>query len=82
MLYKENFFKKAAQLAVPSKQMRNKLKKIIDFFNSSNYTNSESKTEIDDNLKSLPKKYILWNNNQAKLLADASNLDLDDWIYT
>ena len=47
LLYKETFFKKAAQLAVPSDGLRNKLKTIINSLNSSNYRDDESKYEIN-----------------------------------
>ena len=82
LLYEETFFKKAAQLAVPSDRIRNKLKSIINSLNSSSYDEDESKHKINENLQSLPQEYIDWNNNQTKLLSKISNLNLDDWIYT
>lgn len=82
LLYKETFFKKAAQLAVPSEGLRNKLKTIINSLNSSNYRDDESKYEINEHIKSLPKEYLDWNNKQTKLLSEISDLDLNDWIYT
>ena len=80
LLYRETFFKKAAQLAVPSDEVRIKIKSIINSLNSSNYDEDESKHEINKHLQSLPQEYIDWNNNQTKLLEQISNLDLNDWI--
>ena len=82
LLYEETFFKKAAQFAVPSDRIRNKLKSVINSLNSSSYDEDESKHKINENLQSLPQEYIDWNNNQTKLLSKISNLDLDDWMYT
>jgi len=82
LLYEESFFKKTAQFIVPSDELRNKLKNIINSLNSSSYNENESKDEIDKHLKSLPQEYINWNNNQTKLLSKISNLNLDNWIYT
>ena len=82
LLYKETFFKKAAQLALPSDGLRNKLKTMINSLNSSNYHDDESKYEINEHIKSLPIEHLDWNNKQTKLLSEISNLDLNDWIYT
>tara|TARA_Y100000588_G_scaffold314783_1_gene342598 strand:+ start:497 stop:1399 length:903 start_codon:yes stop_codon:yes gene_type:complete len=82
LLYKESFFKKTAQFMIPSDELRNKLKNIINSLNSSDYNQNESKDEINKHLKLLPQEYIDWNNNQTKLLSKISNLNLDDWIYT
>ena len=82
LLYKETFFKKAAQLAVPSDQWRNKIKGVINFLNSSNYSDNESKDQINKNIKLLPEEYLNWSNNQTKLLSEISDLDLNDWMYT
>tara|TARA_Y100001970_G_C14189873_1_gene834709 strand:+ start:81 stop:995 length:915 start_codon:yes stop_codon:yes gene_type:complete len=80
LLYKDTLLKRAAQIAIPSDELRNKLKNIINFFNSTNYSNNESIQIINDELSSLPKDYIDWNNHQVKLLSKITNLDLDDWI--
>ena len=82
LLYKETFLKKAAQLAVPSHNLRNKLKNFINLLNSNNYTDNESKQEVDENMKSLPQKYLDWNDTQTKFLSKVSGINLDDWIYS
>ena len=51
LLYEETFFKKAAQLAVPSDRIRNKLKSVINSLNSSSYDEDESKHKINENLQ-------------------------------
>ena len=62
LLYKESFFKKTAQFMIPSDELRNKLKNIINSLNSSDYNQNESKDEINisklDNKRSMNIYYI------------------------
>ena len=67
---------------VPSDRLRNNLKNIINSFNSTDYSDKdESQKMISEQLMSLPKKYIDWNNSQVDSLSKVSGLNLDDWIY-
>ena len=61
--------------------MRFKIKQVVEKINSSSYSKFNSKLQLDENLETLPEKYIHWSNNQTKLLAEYSNLNLNDWIY-
>ena len=47
LLYNESMFKKAFQTIIPSNELRVKFKEIIDYLNSNNYSDHESKYEID-----------------------------------
>ena len=80
LLYKESLLKRVTRFALPSNQLRNKIKSIMNSLNSTNYSKIESENEIDRHLISLPQEYIDWNNQQTKLLSEISNLDLDSWI--
>jgi len=82
LLYKDTKLKRVAQLAIPSDELRNRIKNIINSFNSISYDKSyKSKEAIDTQLESLPKEYIDWNNQQSKLLSQITDLNLDDWMY-
>ena len=81
LLYTDTLVKKAINALIPSDQIKFKLKSIIDLFNSKDYSKSESKEQIEKNLKDLPEKYFNWNNNQAQLLSSITDLELNDWQY-
>ena len=82
LLYKDTNLKRVAQFVVPSDKLRNKLKNIINSFNSIDYSDKdESQNMISEQLMSLPKKYVDWNNSQVDLLSKVSGLNLDDWKY-
>ena len=82
LLYKDTNLKRVAQFVVPSDRLRNNLKNIINSFNSTDYSDKdESQKMISEQLMSLPKKYIDWNNSQVDSLSKVSGLNLDDWIY-
>ena len=81
LLYTDTLVKKAINALIPSDQIKFKLKSIIDLFNSKDYSKSESKEQIEKNLKDLPEKYFNWNNNQVQLLSSITDLELNDWQY-
>ena len=81
LLYKDTFLSKTAKAIIKSDSMRNHLKIFINHFNSSNFTQSESKDIVEKQLKSIPKEYLIWNNKQTELLMKTTNLNLNDWMY-
>ena len=81
LLYTDTLVKKAINALIPSDQIKFKLKSIIDLFNSKDYSKSETKEQIEKNLKDLPEKYFNWNNNQVQLLSSITDLELNDWQY-
>ena len=81
LLYKDTFFKKAISTIIPSDEIKLKLKNIIDLFNSKDYSQSESKQQIEESLSRLPQKYFIWNDEQAQLLSSVTGLELSDWKY-
>ena len=79
LLYKDSFFKKAAKLVVPSDDLINRFKNLVNYINSRSYQKSELKDDINSKLESLPDKYIMWNNNQTKLLEEHLGISLKGW---
>jgi len=81
LLYKDTLLKKTISTFVPSDGIKLKLKNIINLFNSRDYSKSESREEIEENLRGLPQKYFSWNNKQTQLLSSVTGLELSDWQY-
>ena len=58
---------------IPSYNIKYKIKSFLDKINY-------SKNNSNLNLKDIPDKYIVWNNDIAKKTGSITKINLDDWI--
>ena len=80
-LYKDSAAKRMINSILPSEIVKVRIKRIIDSFNSKDYSDIDSKIQFEEVMREIPQKYFMWSNKQSELLSDLTGLKLDDWQY-
>ena len=81
LLYKDSAVKKMINSLVPSDEIKMRIKRVVDSFNSKHYTETDSKKQFEEIMKEIPEKYFNWSNEQSCLLSSLTGLQLNDWQY-
>ena len=80
ILYEENFLRTILNRVIFSRNIRYKIKLFIDKLNNNILSHSKKMKIYNDVLDTLPKNYIIWNNEEVEKTQKLINLDLSNWI--
>ena len=80
LIYKDSKIKIMLNRLIYSKMIKYKTKKFLNRINKKKINSRERKILLHNIIEKLPKKFILWNNNEVRNLEKVTALNLNEWI--